>query len=373
MTDTTQTLDNSIFGLFTYQPVQYIFEFLAIYLFVYFVLGFIFNRYGQNGTLRLVRILDTMVLIFIVIYVLIVYGNKNLSDIGSQLSRNLSGFKAFAENSYSIFSVFLFIILLYCSIYLVKIPMTTELKPVSITIIENLAIILLISLFIIDFFKYVLNIDLLNYVLDGAISGLTPTPSASSPKSTGSPNSTINSTAKSTASSIKGVSATSTPTPQQNEVFNIRNNLYTYDEAKEVCSIFGAQLANYDQIESAYNDGGEWCNYGWTDGQMALFPTQKASWTKLQGSESTKNKCGRPGINGGYIKNKNVRFGVNCYGKKPAATAAELSLMSENSSPIPVSAADKALQSKLNYLKQNADKFLLMNSFNKKEWSEVNH
>ena len=35
----------------------------------------------------------------------------------------------------------------------------------------------------------------------------------------------------------------------------------------------------------------------------------------------------RPGINGGYIDNKNVRFGVNCFGTKPEASADELNLL----------------------------------------------
>ena len=44
--------------------------------------------------------------------------------------------------------------------------------------------------------------------------------------------------------------------------------------------------------------------------------------------KTSKNKghehdCGRPGINGGFIDNPNVRFGVNCFGTKPAISAEE--------------------------------------------------
>lgn len=355
MSDTSETLDNSINGLFNNSFMQYIFEFLAIYIFAYFLMGFVFNSSDENGALRLVRLLDVTVFIFAVMYVVIVYGNKNLSDIGSQLSESLSSFKSFADNPFSIFAVLLFIILLYSGIYVVKIPMSPQLKPVSIMVIENIALLLIIVLLVIDFFKYVLNVDLLDYTLDGAISSLTPEPSPS-PTST-SPNVT------------KGPTSTVAPIPD--EVFNIRNNLYSYDEAKEVCSIYGAKLATYDQIESSYNNGGEWCNYGWSDGQMALFPTQKSTWNKLQGSEKTKNACGRPGINGGYIKNKHVRFGVNCYGKKPSPSNSESALMKANATPnIPVSAADKELKSKMDMLKKNADKFLILNSFNRSKWSE---
>ena len=34
-------------------------------------------------------------------------------------------------------------------------------------------------------------------------------------------------------------------------------------------------------------------------------------------SKGHENDCGRPGINGGYIDNHNVKFGINCYGHKP--------------------------------------------------------
>jgi hypothetical protein len=111
------------------------------------------------------------------------------------------------------------------------------------------------------------------------------------------------------------------------EVFNIPDNTYTYDDAKAVCAAYGAQLASYDQIENAYKGGGEWCNYGWSDKQMALFPTQKETWDKLQKIKGHEHDCGRPGINGGFIDNKNIQFGVNCYGYKPVITAAETDKM----------------------------------------------
>jgi hypothetical protein len=181
---------------------------------------------------------------------------------------------------------------------------------------------------------------------------------------------------------LKGPEPTSVPTsaPDQlsstkdtsgNEVFNIRNNLFTYDEAKSVCSIYGAKLANYDQVEAAYEDGGEWCNYGWSEGQMALFPTQKETWNKLQKTDRAKNACGRPGVNGGYMRNPKLRFGVNCYGKKPKASDKEKKLMSANiEDKLPESAADRRLRLKMDNWKKNADKYLVMNSFNKKDWSD---
>ena len=85
------------------------------------------------------------------------------------------------------------------------------------------------------------------------------------------------------------------------QVFNVPSNSYTYTDAVALCKAYGAKLANYKQIENSYKKGGEWCNYGWSDDQMALFPTQQATWDKLQTIKGHENDCGRPGINGGYI------------------------------------------------------------------------
>ena len=102
---------------------------------------------------------------------------------------------------------------------------------------------------------------------------------------------------------------------------------------------------------------------------MALFPTQKESWKNLQGNCKTKNKCGRPGINGGYFHNPNIKFGVNCFGLKPKAKNSDLESMEfKKSQPIPRTNAEKELDDKVNYWKTNVDK-IAVNSFNKDKWS----
>ena len=158
---------------------------------------------------------------------------------------------------------------------------------------------------------------------------------------------------------------------QQDEVFNISNNLYTYDDAQAICTAYGAKLATYDQVEDAYNHGAEWCNYGWSDDQMAFFPTQKSTWDKLQKDKKRKNDCGRPGINGGYFANPHIKFGVNCFGKKPAPSDADLARMAANKDiNIPQNEGDVALNSKVNFWKQNAGNLLVLNSFDRGHWSE---
>ena len=114
------------------------------------------------------------------------------------------------------------------------------------------------------------------------------------------------------------------------EVYHIPGNKYTFNDAKAIAKSFGGRLATYKEVEEAYNKGADWCSYGWSKGQMALFPTQESKWNNLQEIEGHEHDCGRPGINGGFIDNPNVKFGVNCYGIKPNITPEEIKRM-ENS------------------------------------------
>ena len=56
-----------------------------------------------------------------------------------------------------------------------------------------------------------------------------------------------------------------------------QGNDYSFEDAKSLCKAYGAELATYSQIEDAYKNGAEWCNYGWSANQMAFYPTQKTT------------------------------------------------------------------------------------------------
>jgi len=160
------------------------------------------------------------------------------------------------------------------------------------------------------------------------------------------------------------------PVPEikfKKQVFNIPGNYYTYDNAQALCTAYGADLASYDQIEKAYQKGGEWCNYGWSADQMALFPTQQKTYDQLQQTPGHEHDCGRPGVNGGYIANPNVRFGVNCYGNKPKITEQEEDIMNV-STPYPQTVEDLAFQQRVDYWKTNVDS-ILVSPFNYSDWS----
>jgi len=153
------------------------------------------------------------------------------------------------------------------------------------------------------------------------------------------------------------------------QVFNIPGNDYVYPDAKALCSAYGARLATYKEVEEAYRDGGEWCNYGWSDGQMALFPTQQKTYNELQKIEGHENDCGRPGVNGGYIANPALKFGVNCYGYKPRMNSIEQELMATK--PIyPKTAKDIAMENRVNYWKDKLSE-ILVSPFNNNSWSKI--
>lgn len=102
------------------------------------------------------------------------------------------------------------------------------------------------------------------------------------------------------------------------EVYHVQGQ-FDYASAKEVCKSYGAKLANLWQIKNSYKKGGEWCDYGWSENKMVLYPTQLSSWKKYQ-QTNDKKQCGIPGINGGYNYRLNQKLGANCFGKKPDGT-----------------------------------------------------
>jgi len=160
------------------------------------------------------------------------------------------------------------------------------------------------------------------------------------------------------------------PVPEiirKKQVFNIPGNNYNYVNAKALCSAYGSRLASYQEIEDSYKNGGEWCNYGWSEGQLALFPTQQTTFNKLQTIKGHEQDCGRPGINGGYMVNPHLQFGVNCYGNKPKKTEEESELM-ENTTPYPLTAEDIIFKERVNYWRNKVDE-ILVSPFNHNSWS----
>jgi hypothetical protein len=169
---------------------------------------------------------------------------------------------------------------------------------------------------------------------------------------------------------IQTPSSTSTSTSltkEKKEVFHVSNNMHSYKDAQAVCQAYDADLATYQQVEDAYRAGGDWCSYGWSQDQLALYPTQVATYDKLQKIPGHEHDCGRPGINGGYISNIDAKFGVNCWGKKPQITGVETNLMAIQPIP-PKNPEDIAKEQRVNFWKNHLTDVIL-SPFNSQEWS----
>jgi hypothetical protein len=377
-----------------FNKTNYIFVlwFLAIYVVAYYLIGLMFKKSVNvlSYPLQISRGIDFLVLISLLIFLFVSYFNNSEPIRERTYERVIGGYSNFINNPNSIITVLFCLIAFYIFIFLFRIPTASDVKPVTISLLETAGWITFVVICFVDFFKYVLQLSLTSLVADATgvnnlpssfpttgnlisgnavIGGINILNSATGNVITGSINNGKFGGIVGNAS-VGGNISLSQPV-QKNEVFNISNNLYTYDDAQAICSAYGAELANYEQIEDAYNNGGEWCNYGWSDGQMAFFPTQKSTWDKLQKTTDHKNDCGRPGINGGYFANPYIKFGVNCFGKKPGPSPTELDRMALNKDiNIPKSEKDIELNGKVEFWKQNAADLLIMNSFDRTHWSE---
>lgn len=111
--------------------------------------------------------------------------------------------------------------------------------------------------------------------------------------------------------------------PNISQVFNIKENIYTLDDAPGVCGALGADVASIDQLIEAHKLGADWCNVGWTKDGLAAYPIQYSTWKTLQDNDpNQRNICGSTGIN--LARNDpNLLYGVNCYGVKPNPKGSE--------------------------------------------------
>ncbi len=190
---------------------------------------------------------------------------------------------------------------------------------------------------------------------------LAPESVTSRPTSASSSNSGSSSN-QTSGSNSQQLSPRQTLTPSK-QVFNISENKYTYDQAQALCKVFDSELATLEQLVDAYRTGADWCNYGWVDGQMAFYPTQKETWLKLQKNSTPekRNACGKPGINGGYFNDPNLSFGVTCYGIKPEPRAHERNKVTLTND------TDEQLQRMVDQFRKDVDNITIL-PFNRDKW-----
>tara|TARA_B100000925_G_scaffold138995_1_gene104171 strand:+ start:4218 stop:5162 length:945 start_codon:yes stop_codon:yes gene_type:complete len=157
---------------------------------------------------------------------------------------------------------------------------------------------------------------------------------------------------------------------EEKEVFNIDNSTFTYNDAELICKAYDSELASYQQVVKAHEKGANWCNYGWSKGQMGLFPIQQEHYDELQNDkdETVRKSCGKPGVNGGKFSDKNLKFGVNCYGIKPKADPSKIKYITPESIE-KAKTVKKALEVN-KYKKMIEDGTMEIRPFNDNQWSK---
>jgi hypothetical protein len=330
---------------------EYIFIIVIAFLAIFTLLR-LFDSSGGVFTSVTSKIIDLFILVILFLYVgydyIFVYSGDQRIE---KLKNAWDYIKNYVNDSYSIVYTSFFILIFYTTVYVLGVPMTPGNKSIFVGLLDSGAWFVLIS----SIFVWVLKTFFGVSILDKLPNMLLVDKNEEDNESEAEQDKPIKPAANVT----------------KDEVFNIGINKYTYEDAQSICKSYDARLATYDEIESAYNTGAEWCNYGWSDGQMAFFPTQKSTWSELQKDPKRKNDCGRPGVNGGYMANPYLRFGVNCYGKKPEPNPSELARMNIRKEKIvPKTKEDVELDMKVKFWKENADKLLTINSFNGDKWSQ---
>ena len=346
---TSDNNENTLNIILTYENLYLLFWVVSFYFIFYSILAFFFTRDSLG------YVYDVIIIITIGLMTAAYWFFESDTNTKDDVHGAADRFVSFFEDKYNAVYVVGSLVLVYVVVYLFKIPTDPQEKPTIIVGLETLLFILLVLILFCLGFKEFMEISLPEElrkhlgITKGDGNGVSGVSSVSSER-------------KNVISQIQGNLQI-----DQNEVFNVGGNHYTYNDAEAICKSFDSELADYDQIENSYNNGGEWCNYGWSKDQMALFPTQKNTWNKLQDNDKTKNNCGRPGINGGFMANPALRFGVNCFGKKPDKRSIDYTPISDT---VVTNPEELKNQAEVAYWKNNQDK-LKLNYYNKSKWSRV--
>ena len=153
------------------------------------------------------------------------------------------------------------------------------------------------------------------------------------------------------------------------EVFHVPGSRFTYNDANAICKSMNSDLASYEQLQNAHKNGANWCSYGWSQEQLALYPTSQNKFNELSENDKTKYDCGFVGVNGMYVNNPYMKFGANCYGVKPKKSDLELK-HSEVSDYKPKSAKEVIFDNRVEYWKRRLGNVLVA-PFNKDKWYNI--
>jgi len=145
------------------------------------------------------------------------------------------------------------------------------------------------------------------------------------------------------------------------EVFLVANNIFQREDSRKVCkAFFNADVATIEQLREGYNNGANWCNYGWTADSKAYYPLQQV--------QNNPRCFGEAGLNGGTMEStSNIMLGVTCYGEKPSENHMTVDKLITDSS-----LAQDDLRILDAYRKRINSDGLKIAPFNNKKWSAYN-
>jgi len=142
------------------------------------------------------------------------------------------------------------------------------------------------------------------------------------------------------------------------EVYLVSNNIFSKSEVPKVCQgLFNGTVATKDQLNESYNNGANWCNYGWDNDGQAYYPLQ---------DDTNNSSCeGTKGLNGGKMPSDDIKLGALCYGVKPEdGKYSNLTKINQDSS---FSEGDLLMLE--NYRKKLANGGIKIAPFNNKSWN----
>ena len=150
--------------------------------------------------------------------------------------------------------------------------------------------------------------------------------------------------------------------PPKKEVYLVSNNIFSKSEVPKVCNgLFNGTVATKEQLNESYNNGANWCNYGWDSTGQAYYPLQ---------DDTNKSSCeGTKGLNGGKMPSDDIKLGALCYGVKPEdGKYSNLTKIKQDST---FSEGDLIMLE--NYRKKLANGGIKITPFNNNSWSRWNY
>jgi hypothetical protein len=176
--------------------------FLAIYFIIYAIMNVFFDENDHTTKSSFVDVVFLVVFLGMCVLYYYSLSEKDQDTFWSDLKEST---RKYLNNAYSVLEVVGFIVLFKIGIAIFGIPMEPGMKPWSIGFLESIAYLFLTGLVLIQFFKYIFQIDIVGVIFGNVdLSSLFKTK---------------------TKSATKEVSEEKEPSGPKEEVFNVSNNL----------------------------------------------------------------------------------------------------------------------------------------------------